>query len=70
VGGVAVNFQLQRRRPHGRYETVASSADALGLRWGFNQCIDPRYASSESVRIIDVTSGQLRIVVRVKVGEP
>lgn len=64
-----MNFQLQIRRPHRRYETITSSANLDGLAWGWMQCRDPRYFTGH-VRIVDVSTGTLKVVARCKVVMP
>ncbi len=65
-----MNYLLQVRRPHGRYQTIVSSRELTGLAWGWQQCVDPRYSAGTHVRIVDVSGGTLKLVRRVKVGEP
>jgi hypothetical protein len=61
-----MNFQLQVRRPHERYQTIESSCQLQGLLWGWRQYQDPRYFAGW-VRIVDVSEGSLRIVMRQRV---
>lgn len=62
-----MSFLLQIRRPHRAYETLATSGDLLGLSWGWRQCLDPRYFTGH-VRIIDVSAGTQKLVMKAKVS--
>ncbi len=64
-------YRLQVRRSGTRaYQTVASAHDTASLKWGWDQCVDPRYSAGDLVRIVHVTPAGSRTLMRVRVNEP